>query len=191
MRAVLACLVLKYALTAMRQIQLSICLIGITTSIALAQSSLPGGATSLSEKHTDWNVSCVHEPGTGTSGVKKCIISLQLINPQSKQRVAAMELGFDEAERLSGQILLPFGLRLSDGIAVIVGDDEVTLSLPFSTCLPIGCLVPVVLNDRTVEAFKVNAGLKILMAAQTGTAVDVNVSLKGFTSAYNRLRQLN
>lgn len=154
---------------------------------AQSDINLPGGATSLNETHGDWTVACAQNASTKTIS---CAMSQQLFNPQSKQRLVAIELSLDAEQTLKGVMVLPFGLKLSEGIRLRIDDSGDGLQLPFSTCLPVGCLGPISLNESAVASFRASSELKVLMTAQNDEQIEVVISLNGFTSAFNRIAAL-
>jgi len=164
----------------------------LCASPALAQeaatlpSTLPGGATSLSEEHGDWTVSCRMD------GAKFCALSQSLANTTSGERVLSLELATPALDRIEGMILLPFGLRLADGIALKVDTAPLGAIRPFLTCIAGGCLVPVAFNASEISAIRAGTELTITAAsADAGQPVELKVSLAGFTVASNRSVELS
>jgi invasion protein IalB len=148
---------------------------------------IPGGASSLSEAHGDWTVSC-----KAPEGVAKCAISQIQVQGENRQRVLAMELSTTaDGRAANGTLVLPFGLRLDDGITLSLDEAEPFQSLRFSTCLPAGCLVPLGFGADLVSALGSKTSLAIAASAnETGEKVAFSVSLKGFSSALARVAQL-
>ena len=147
---------------------------------------LPGGAQSLNEQHGDWEVRCAI-----ASGKVHCSLSQSQVRQNDHRRVLSIELvvGATRSE-LSGALVLPFGLRLAAGVDLLI-DDKAVLSTPFSTCLQMGCLVPLKFGAKEVSAM--SSGQKLAVAAvieDSGKPINLTVSLKGFTSALNRTADL-
>lgn len=165
-------------------------------SNSLAQSTgdrptqivLPGGATSLNETHGDWTVSC----GKNQLQIMNCLMSQQLLNAENKQRVMAIELTIANgpAAGLNGTMVLPFGVKLSDGVKLAVDENSLLTEMPFSTCLPLGCVASIQLNPKMVEAFRVGSIVSIVLNTLEDTQLKVELSLKGFSSAHNRITAL-
>lgn len=156
-------------------------------TIAAAAQGLPGGASSLNEAHGDWSVSYV-APG----GLLQCAISQFQVSGQNGQRVLTIELRVVEGgEVASGILILPFGLRLDDGVTLTIDENATLPTLRFSTCLPAGCLVPLAFDAATVSALRAGGALALTAAANdAGREVSFSISLAGFTSALNRIAQL-
>lgn len=151
---------------------------------AVAQEAgLPGGASSLQETYQDWSLSCQSAPTT------VCAVSQQQTQ-QNGQRVLAIELRKGAEGAVSGNLVLPFGLLLEAGAALQIDDAQPRAPLPFSTCLPAGCLVPLSFDAKTVAALRAGTALKIKVQGMEKNDVALSVSLKGLAAALDRLAVL-
>ncbi|WP_395813106.1 invasion associated locus B family protein [Devosia sp.] len=149
-------------------------------------ASLPGGAKSLSEEHGDWTVSCRAEDGK-----KLCVMAQALADGQSGQQVLAVELATPTIDQAEGMFLLPFGLRLADGVKLQVDGSDLAAPRTFLTCIASGCLVPVSFDAAQVSAIRSGKELQIVAAsADTGEPVQLKISLAGFSRAANRSVEL-
>ena len=150
-------------------------------------AGIPGGATALNETHGDWTLSC-----TAPEGVVRCTISQVQVQGENKQRVLAMELTRPPGDTgAAGTLVLPFGLRLSEGITLGLDQEAPFESLQFSTCLPAGCLVPVSFDPNLLSAIGGSTSLAIkAVANDSGEPVTLSVSMRGLSSALARLAQL-
>lgn len=165
----------------------------IAAAPALAQEkvartvTLPGGATSLSEDHGDWTVSC-----SIADGKKSCTLSQALGRPGAAERLLALELVASKEKQADGMLLAPFGLRVADGVTLTVDDVSLTETLPFLTCIETGCLVPVLFSDKTLTSLQTGKQLGIgAVNASNGSPVKLSVSLSGFAAAFSRVRELS
>jgi invasion protein IalB len=151
-----------------------------------AAGSLPGGATSLVESHGDWQLNCVDEASSIV-----CAISQTQVDPESRQQIIAVEMRADGESGLTGALVLPFGLALSKGIAVGIDDQEANAVLGFTTCLPVGCIVPLGFDASAIDALADANELKITAVTNdTGDLVTLSVSLQGFTGAFVRMQDI-
>ena len=75
-------------------------------------------------------------------------------------------------------ILLPYGVRLK------IDSDQV-VPLPVSRCVPQGCISQAPMLDEAVG--KMKKGSKAVFGFFLDKEILVNVSLRGFTKAYNNL----
>ncbi|MEO9337800.1 invasion associated locus B family protein [Mesorhizobium sp. SB112] len=153
----------------------------------MAQSSLPGGASSLKESYQDWQVSCAAQ------GVdKRCVMSQQQADPKTRQRVLAIELSADASGKANGAVVLPFGLALDAGVSITVDEAADAISLRFRTCLPVGCVVALELKENLVAAMRNGTSLQITATpSENDQPVSFSVSLKGFSSALDRTLALS
>lgn len=163
-------------------------LLGMLLPIAALAQGLPGGASTLNETHGDWTVACA-----ASEGVARCAMSQTQLGSENRQRVLAVELQATAGgERASGRLVLPFGLRLDDGVSLTVDEAAPFQSPRFSTCLPVGCLVPLEFDAGAVSAMRAGSKLTVQASANdTGQEIGFSISLSGFTSALNRIVELN
>jgi len=147
-------------------------------------ASLPGGATSLNETHGDWVVTCSVQTVNGKNG-KACALSQQLTDAKTGQRILAIELRPANANA-EGTLALPFGLVLSKGAALQIDAGAVGVPIHFRTCLPVGCIVPIAFDSKTVAVLRNGTTVKIKTIRDGGGEMQLSVSLKGFAGALDR-----
>jgi invasion protein IalB len=159
---------------------------GEATGIAQvgANQALPGGASSLQEAHGDWRVACASQ-----NGPTRCTLSQQLMDAESRQRILAIELTVPAPNRAEGTLVLPFGLALDKGIVLKV-DDAASPTLRFRTCLPAGCIVTVIFDEKAIAALRSATTLTVAAVGDDTQEVSFGVSLKGFASAFDRTATL-
>ncbi|WP_204307255.1 invasion associated locus B family protein, partial [Enterobacter hormaechei] len=87
-------------------------------------------ASSLQEAHGDWVVGCAVQ-----GNAKRCGLTQEQTNQQTRQRVLAMELTL-VGDRIEGVLLLPFGLVLDQGVVLQIDELPQGQALRFRTCLP-------------------------------------------------------
>ncbi len=151
---------------------------------AANESSLPNGASSLQETFQDWQVACVQQ---GTA--KRCSLAQQQADPQSKQRVLAVELT-SSAGKVSGLLVLPFGLDFERGVALQIDDGATGQPLRFRTCLPVGCLIPLAFEGPMLNSLRQGTSLKAKAMADGGRETNFTISLRGFGPALDRTAAL-
>jgi invasion protein IalB len=150
-----------------------------------APEGLPGGATSLQETYDDWAVVCA----TQQSG-RSCAMQQEQRAQQTGQRVLAVELR-PAGTGAEGAMVLPFGLALQSGASVQVDEGTAGAAMSFSTCLPAGCVVPVKFDSKMLDGLRKGTALKIkVMPEGGGDAIQLSVSLKGFSAAFDRTAAL-
>jgi invasion protein IalB len=143
--------------------------------------TLPGGASSLNETHTDWSVNCaVHDN-------RKACVFVQGQTNSSNQRVLLLELTASAPDKVTGRLVLPFGLALDQGVKLLAEDTAPSAPLQFKTCLPAGCVVPIDFGADTVAALRKSGSLNVQAAAADGGGeIAFTISLKGFSAALDR-----
>lgn len=165
---------------------LGIALAGAALMPAARAASLPGGAGSLVESYQDWSLACQSQNNN-----VGCVIRQVQTNTQTNQTVLALELHSAQGGKLEGALLLPFGLALTQGASLKLDEAALGPALPFSTCVPAGCLVPVAFDAATVGKLKTGTAINIT-ASPFGNPQPTafKVSLKGFGGALARLVDL-
>jgi invasion protein IalB len=148
--------------------------------------SLPNGASSINETYGDWTINCAI-----ADNQKRCGFSQEQGNSQTGQRLFAIDLQPPADGQTNGVLLLPFGLKLDDGVKLKLDEQNLGQGARFSTCLPAGCLVPISFPTVATDAMK--KGEKLVITATRnggGEAPTFTVSLSGFTAALNRVAEL-
>ena len=146
---------------------------------------LLGGANSLEEAHGDWRVACSLQ-----NGQKRCTLSQQVMDKNSRQRILAIELTAPAPDRAEGMLVLPFGLTLDKGITLQVDEAAAGPTLRFRTCLPAGCVVTVAFDAKAIAALEAGTVLVVKATGDNAQEIPFGVSLKGFASALDRTAAL-
>lgn len=166
--------------------------IGLATSIVHVRaadggkpSSLPGGASTLSETFEDWTVSC-----SSANGATQCVIS-QTQAQKNGQRVLDVRLSpVADQDGNNASLTLPFGLEFARGVTAQLDDDKPGKVFSFKTCLPGGCIVPLSIDKAMIDAMRKGTALKLAASSIQNTDVPFTVSLKGFGAALDRATAL-
>jgi len=82
-------------------------------------------------------------------------------------------------------IVMPLGVVLIRGVGFQI-DGSPENRVPFQVCTNQGCVVQLPFNDQLVSAAKAGNSIRITMDSPQGP-VPINISLSGFTKAYNSL----
>lgn len=149
--------------------------------------SLPNGASSINETYGDWSVAC-----SIADGRKICVMSQEQGDSKTGQRIFAVELQSPKDGKTDGVLLMPFGLKLDDGVKLKIDEQNLGQGARFSTCYPQGCIVPVSFPTVATEAMKKGTSLIVTATnvAGGGEIPTFKVSLNGFTAAMNRGAEL-
>jgi invasion protein IalB len=159
--------------------------LGVSFALSAAAAGLPGGATSLRETYQDWAVACA-----ARDKAKYCSFSQQQ-NQKNGPMVLAVELVPTAAGGVSGTLVLPFGLLLAPGVRYQIDDGAPSGPLPFRTCVPAGCVVPLAFDAAMVKALRAGKALKLtVVRSDNNEPLALAVSLDGFGPALDRTSAL-
>ncbi len=136
------------------------------------------------EVHKDWSLRCLDSDGRYT-----CQMIQELSSSQSGERVVAFVIDKQkDSTDFAGTFILPFGLQLNAGVSVQVDGKLVFRAVPFSTCLPAGCLAPVDLTDAALQKLKAGRHLELSIKSMASQQlIPIEMSLAGFSAAFKRL----
>lgn len=143
------------------------------------------GPDSLRETFRDWSVNC----GSAEDGARICEMVQQVNHQESGQRILAFAIQINAQGQPVAVLITPFGLRLSEGLALQVGD-RIVAEMTYDTCLAEGCLVIAPLSPEVIAAMQQGADGAVIMVSRQNAPVSVPLSMLGFTSGLNRLRAL-
>ncbi|MEM9148035.1 MAG: invasion associated locus B family protein [Pseudomonadota bacterium] len=171
---------------------LSARLLGAAAAILLL--ALPATALAQSAEgvkratHGDWDVLCA-EGGDGN-----CVMRQIGKNAQGNDVMVVTVRALSGVKADNGQevpaaidVVAPLGVALRAGLRVKIdgGQDR---AAPFDICIESGCLVRSPVGAEFLTALKAgNSASMTVMAPQQGE-VAINISLRGFTKAFNSLR---
>ncbi len=149
-----------------------------------AAATFPNGATTVQESYSDWQVNCAVQ---GAS--KVCVMLQQQTSRDTQQRVLAIELA-STGDSMEGALILPFGILLEQGVRLQVDDGPLGDRLPFRTCVPAGCAVPLGFGPNFTNVL-VQGGILHVHATPDGRdEITFGISLRGFSAARKRVEEL-
>lgn len=159
---------------------------------ALALATLAGTAAAqggevVRETHGDWNILCaesgspcvMQQEGKGPDG--STVIDFRV------RKVTDVTLPDGTAVDAAVQIAAPLGVLLLAGVQVSV-DGKEARSAPFEVCGPSGCIVRQPMSNEFIAELKGGATAKVSIYAVPQTLVETDISLRGFTAAFNALQ---
>ncbi|MFC2969908.1 invasion associated locus B family protein [Acidimangrovimonas pyrenivorans] len=167
--------------------------LALAAGAAMAQTQarpaadLPGGASALRKVHGDWTVACQMVTGD-KSAAKKCVLSQEQVNPR-KQRTLAINL-VPKGDGSQGAIVLPFGVAVTKGVTLAVDGIALGAPRPFSTCLQLGCIVPLILDAKELAGLVEGKLLTVTVRTLSDRKLTLPVSLKGLKGGLARTRDL-
>ncbi len=159
--------------------------------VSLVSNTLVSGAQEeakqLSEVFGNWTVSCTRAENTSK---KSCQMSQELLQADNNQRVLVVALqAVPNSLDLEATIIAPFGLFLPKGLTINV-EGEKTITSSFQTCMPIGCISKINVNNSLSLAFSAGDKITFGMNAYSGDSFEINLPLEGFFEASERLMTL-
>ncbi len=161
-------------------------LLGLGPAIAPAQEQQPDEVKTAT--HGAWDVICadgdaercvIRQLGKNSEGNDVLVVTVRKLSDVTADNGEPVPAAID--------IIAPLGVALRAGVRVKVdgGQDR---GAPFDICLASGCLVRSPVGDDFLAALKGgNSATMTVVAPQQGE-VAINVSLIGFTAAFNALR---
>lgn len=147
---------------------------------------LQPGQAYLGEKHGDWEMKCLNNP----DGQDPCLMS-QLLKDGAGNSVADVSI-----ERLPeggkavavSSVAVPLETLLTQQLTMSV-DGSKTRRYPFAFCTQQGCVAHIGFTAAEVASFKkgAKATITIVPAQAPDQKVNLDMSLTGFTAAFNAL----
>ncbi|BBK43055.1 hypothetical protein STVA_30750 [Allostella vacuolata] len=137
------------------------------------------------ERIGDWMLRC--DPAADGQP-KQCEMAQILSDREGKRDLLLIRMGYPpaEAEALA-LIVVPLDVLLPPGLGLKVdGRDPVVV--PIRHCDTNGCLAPWRPTADDIGAMKAGKELMVLLRNREGKQLGLPVSLKGFSSAHDRLR---
>lgn len=172
---------------------------------AHAETGLPGGASTLQETYQSWQLTCkaMPQPSDSTATAAKdprpadavrpsCSIAQVQLDQASRKLLLSVELRLSDAKprsKLEGVIVLPFGLAVAKPI-VMKSEDKAVQDLAITTCLPVGCIVPLTPTPEVIAVLGKGKPLTIQAQDAEGRAVSFAIQSTGFPEASKRLQSL-
>lgn len=149
------------------------------------------GPDVLSETYRDWVVICRATPAQqGQPATRLCEMTQELRQTEGGQRVLALALRpVGDAGAAELTMVTPFGLRVSAAVEIRLGEGTLA-SLPFDTCLAVGCIVRGELDAAALASLGQAETARVALPTTGGGALQIPVPLAGFDSAWTRLRGL-
>jgi len=144
------------------------------------------GQTYTAETYGDWEMLCVKT----AKGPEPCEVGQLALdeqaNPIADVRIFPLPPG---SQALAGStIVTPLGALIANGIIINV-DKKKPKQYPYMYCTTVGCVARVGFTALELQAMRTGDKMKIsvVMASNAKAPVVIQVSLKGFSTAYAAL----
>lgn len=159
---------------------------------ALAQQVMP---SALNETYTGWQVTCATPAPAADAAadapapVRQCEMVQELTRSDNGQRVLALSLRV-EGDGAAATIIAPLGLELAAGLSLTVGD-EALLAVPFTTCVPAGCVAKASLTADQLASLAAAEKIGAEMAGNDGQPLHLDLTAGDLMTAWARLRAVD
>lgn len=134
------------------------------------------------ERVGDWFVTCEKDSD------KSCVMVQEVIMNKDGQkgRLASLVVFKDVNDgEIKGRFLVPLGIYLLDGLYFQI-DDKKPYKTNLETCSQQGCMVALLFKEDLLALFKGGDKLSVYYSIQPGKKFETQMSLKGFTKAYDK-----
>ncbi len=155
--------------------------------LSAAQAQTGRNAESgLSEQFEDWTVQCAE-----ANGIVVCTMQ-QDVRPQGQaERLMAARVDMLDGNMPRLTLILPLGLDLDVGIELFPGTSQTAIAaVSPRVCQRNECYAFVSLAPDVLEAVSERIALRIRMTPFNGQAIEVPLSLRGFSDALQKLNSL-
>jgi invasion protein IalB len=156
-------------------------LLAVAALFALGGGGAWAQQVTVKATHGDWQIQCP----PNVSETNPCAMVQELVTEQDRRVLSAIIINPPGGEPFL-RIIVPLGILLPGGMTLTIDGTEVG-TVGFINCLPDGCMTQVALKPEVLEQFKAGNQAVVRIYEQTEQAVDLPVSLNGFTAAYGEL----
>lgn len=171
-----------------RSISAAVVMAGLSFLCAVAGPAQAQQKDVLKDTHGDWEIRCIEgtetcamsQIGSTSDGKKALLVTIQ--------RVAGAKTDDGAAIPAAMTVQAPLGILIPYGIRIKIDNDKV-VPLPLSRCIPGGCVSQAPMLDEAVS--KMKKGAKAVFGFFLQNEVLVDISLKGFTKAYDSLKPVS
>lgn len=89
-------------------------------------------------------------------------------------------------------VQVPLGILVATPVAIAdqAAADKTIFSLPFQTCLNIGCLAQIETSFEALETFAAIQTARVTFAERSGRSIELSVPVNGLKDALARLRKI-
>ncbi|MBV0910748.1 invasion associated locus B family protein [Rhodobacteraceae bacterium ASV31] len=150
---------------------------------AMAQDAEAPAQETSQANSSGWGVQC----NNVAEDELRCAATMTITSAENNQAILSISLQEAPADASPTLIVqLPFGLDLPRGIDLVV-DDGASWTFEISTCLQTGCFVVNEAEQEMIDAMIGGGTLGVAMRASNGAETRMNVTLSGFSRAFERL----
>lgn len=138
------------------------------------------------ETFGEWELECFEPKVNGL----KCQIGQRLVAKDSTSLVLAVSMAYSPASKKDVmQFVLPLNFMLKPGVELAIGDAKTVIQV--DRCSAQGCFVEGVAASDILEAMNKSEKADIKVLANPNKRLVIPFSLKGFSTAYSKMKQMN
>ena len=158
-------------------------------SLGLAMPTPEIGQPYIAERVGDWNIRCVRTQ----DGNDPCELTQILINNKNEPmaEVVLFKLPAGQPAVAAANIIVPLETLLNIPLTISFGP-ETSKKYPYSFCTSVGCIARIGLTEDDIVLMKKGLVAQIIIAhlSLPNENVIIELSLKGFTAAYQKATML-
>lgn len=146
------------------------------------------GTSYMSQSYGDWQMQCIRTKAGEKSDTDPCqmyqLLKDEKGNPVADITMIALPPG---GKAVAGAtVMAPLETLLTQNVVLKVDNNDPKM-YPFTFCAPVGCVARVGLTAEELATFKKGSAVAVTVVpmARPNQPVTVNISLKGFTNAFD------
>jgi len=159
------------------------CLISILAAVILpvVTNAQQADRSTSTDYFGDWQLSCAEQ-----GGAERCLVTQAQID-QNGATVSVINVS-KAGDDLFIEFVLPLMTDLTTPVELKITENK-SQSLQYNACNQSACFILLSDAAAVLEAFKANASANMVFGLFNGQSVNVNISLRGFTAAFEALSE--
>lgn len=161
-----------------------------TTDAVSPRDAVEPGANYVQGEFKDWTLRCIRIDEI----TDPCEIHQTLSDANGNKTAEFNLFPLDQAPRVAGgTIVTPLETLLTRNVSLTVtGDARGAQAYPYSFCNRVGCVAQIGFLQNDIDSFKLGSTAKVVIypVAAPDQAVELTVSLSGFTAAFEALKAI-
>jgi invasion protein IalB len=137
--------------------------------------------------YDDWRLTCPAD----TEQKGACNMGSEIVDPKSGAHIAQFTLGHEAGKDGDAEVAVvsvPLTVLIPPGVGFQVGSQ--TMTYPYVTCLPTGCIAKIPVDDKMRALLDGAQTMEILVTAQSGRTFNLPLSVKGYADASKAFRKI-
>jgi len=160
-------------------IALGILVVGVVLGWVIRNS---GGNPARISLYKDWQLTCPSDDDKKGS----CLLATTITDQGARLGQVTIGIAAGDPSKKALVVNLPLTVAIPPGFGFQIGSDSRTV--PYSTCLPTGCVGTFELDDKTLDQIEQASSLGATVTASDGRSVTLPVSVQGYKEAAKAMR---